>query len=220
MDCSGVLYRNAAVVLLGLGVTGVAGCIGPLLATGIYVAQGGNVVPADFDGLKNHRVVVLCRPPASHEFRHAGASRNIAHRVGQLIQRNVKGVQVVDQKEVDNWMDESGGEEFKDLGRAVDAEMLVHVELDDFALAKGRTLYQGRAEATVTVYDMKDGEKAVWDSNMGEILYPRNSGIPAVDKSPQRFQREFEEIVAETIAVKFYKHDPHKLFAMDALANR
>jgi hypothetical protein len=132
----------------------------------------------------------------------------------------VKGVTVIDQKEVDNWIDTSGGEDFKDLGRAVNADMLVHIELDEFNLYKGRTLYQGTSAASVSVYDMTSDGEAVWDVTLGEILYPKNSGIPAADKPVQQFQREFEEVIAETIAVKFYKHDPHKLFAMDALANR
>jgi hypothetical protein len=36
----------------------------------------------------------------------------------------------------------------------------------------------------------------------------------------QQFEREFVEIVAERVAVNFYRHDPHEAFAMDALANR
>ena len=40
-------------------------------------AQGGNMVPAEFDGLEDQRVVVVCRPPSSNEYRHAGASRAI-----------------------------------------------------------------------------------------------------------------------------------------------
>lgn len=219
MECSGVVYRMSIAIAAGITVA-VSGCIAPLLATGIYFAQGGNVAPAAYEGLKGRRVVVLCRPPASHDFRHAGASRNIARRVGGLLAQNVKGVDVVDQKEVDNWMDESGGRDVMDLGRAVDADMLVLVEMDEFALFNGRTLYQGRCEANVAVYDLKEGERLVWEAPLGEILYPRNSGIAVQDKSVQRFQREFEQIVAETVAVKFYKHDPHKLFAMDALANR
>lgn len=219
MDCSGVLHRTCIAVALVLSVAA-SGCIGPLIASGIYFAQGGNVAPAEFDGLKDRRVVVLCRPPASYDFRHAGASRSIAGKVGRLIAQNVKGVDVVDQSEVDNWVDENGSADALDLGRAVNAEMVVHIELDEFSLFNGRTLYQGHSEANVSVYDMSEGQRLVWDSSFGEILYPRNSGIAVQDKSLQRFQREFVDIVAETIAVKFYKHDPHKLFALDALANR
>jgi hypothetical protein len=98
--------------------------------------------------------------------------------------------------------------------------MLVYIELDDFNLFKGHTLYQGTSAVNVSVYDMASDGDPIWEAPLGEILYPRNSGIPASDKPVQQFQREFESVIAETIAVKFYKHDPHKLFAMDALANR
>jgi hypothetical protein len=220
MDCSGLLFRGVTATVSVVLIAAASGCIAPLLATGIYVAQGGNVVPAEFEGLNGKRVVVLCRPPASSDFRHASAPRSIARRVSQHISRNVKGVKVVDQKEVDNWIDTSGGEDFKDLGRAVNADMLVYIELDDFNLFKGRTLYQGTSAVTVSVYDMASDSDPIWEASLGEVLYPHNSGIPASDKPVQQFQREFESVIAETIAVKFYKHDPHKLFAMDALANR
>ncbi|MBN1853861.1 MAG: hypothetical protein JW829_14100 [Pirellulales bacterium] len=196
------------------------GCLHSLLATGIYIAQGGNLVPAEFSGLENHRVVVVCRPPSVDEFRYPGASRNIARRVSQLLRENVRGIDMVDPREVDNWADESDWSEFKELGQAVEADFLVHIELDDFSLLKGRTLYQGDAQVTITVYDMQDHEKIVWERQVGQVLYPRHSGIPAQDKSVHKFQQEFEDIVATIIAVHFYKHDPHATFAIDALANR
>ena len=34
--------------------------------------EGGNLVPAECDGLKGERVVVMCKPPSSNEYRHAG----------------------------------------------------------------------------------------------------------------------------------------------------
>lgn len=211
--------------LLGAGLfaiclTSASGCLAPMLATGIYLWQGGNVVPPDYDGLNDHRVVVVCRPPASHEYHHAGAARGIGRRVTGLLATNVPGIDVVDSKEVDNWADESDWDEFKELGRAVDADMLVHVAIDNFDLYKGRTLYQGNAEVTVSVYDMHDGGKLVWEKRLGQLLYPRHSGIPIQDKPDSHFQREFEEIIASEIAILFYKHDPHSNFAIDALANR
>ena len=72
----------------------------------------------------------------------------------------------------------------------------------------------------MSVYDMRDHSKLVWDRQLGEVLYPMNSGIPAQDKPVQQFEREFVEIVADQIAVNFYRHDPNASFAMDAMANR
>jgi hypothetical protein len=191
-----------------------------LMATGIYVLQGGNLVPAECEALEGQRVVVVCRPPASHEYSYPGASRRVAQRVSELLVENVKDIDVVNPREVDNWVDESDWGDFRELAEAVNADKVVHIEFEDFRLDKGKTLYQGRADVTLTVYDMKKPNKPEWDDHIGEILYPTNSGIPAQDKPLQQFEREFVEIVAEQIAVKFYRHDPHASFAVDALANR
>jgi len=212
--------RAVALILVCTTLISSSGCAGQIIATGIYLWEGGNFVPADCDALQNHRVVVVCRPPSSQEYRHAGASRSVAVRVSQLLAEKVKGIDVVNPREVDNWLDESDWRDFKELADAVQAEMVVQVELDQFELYKGKTLYQGNADVTVTVYDMTDHGRIVWDRHLGEVLYPVNSGIPAQDKPVQQFEREFVEVVAGAIARNFFKHDPHEMFAMDALATR
>lgn len=196
------------------------GCLHTLLATGVYLWQGGNVVPAQCDALEGERVVVVCRPPASHEYRFAGASSSIGRRVSAMIEQNVPRVEVVSPREVDNWVDEQDWQDFKDLARSVKATRVVYVTLDSFELYKGKTLYQGNTDVTVSVYDMEKGGKVVWDRHLGQVLFPKNSGIPAADKPIQHFQRQFVEIVARQIAVHFYRHDPNADFALDAAANQ
>jgi hypothetical protein len=191
-----------------------------MLATGLYVWEGGNLAPAECDVLRGERVVVVCRPPSSHDFRYAGASRGVAQGVSELLVKNVKGIDVVNPREVDNWVDESDWGDFQELAEAVHANKVVHIELDNFELYKGKTLYQGSADVTVKVYDMKNRGKVEWEKKLGELLYPTNSGIPAQDKPVQQFEHEFVAIVAENIAINFYKHDPHASFAIDAMANR
>ena len=44
---------------------------------------------------------------------------------------------------------------------------------------------------------------------LGQVLFPRNSGIPAADKPVQQFERQFVEIVSQQIAEHFYKHNPN-----------
>ncbi len=215
-----VPYRAMVLALAVLTLVSSSGCIHLLLATGMYLWDGGNVVPADCDALKGHRVVVVCRPPSSNEFRHAGAAQSISQNVSELLVKNVKGIDVVNPREVDNWLDESDWGNFSELAKAVHADLVVHIELNEFELFKGKTLYQGNADVTVSVYDMTQHGKMVWSHDLGEVLYPVNSGIPAQDKPVQQFEHEFVGIVAGAVARNFYKHDPHEAFALDALANR
>lgn len=209
------LTALAAVVMVST-----TGCLHSILATGIYLFQGGDVVPAECHALEGQRVVVVCRPPSSHEYRHAGAARDIGKRVSQLLKENVPKIDVVSPAEVDNWIDEQDWDNFKDLGRAVKATRIVYIELDTFDLYKGSTLYQGDTEVNVTVYDMTQKGDSVWERHLGQILFPRNSGIPAADKPVQRFQAQFVGVVAQQVAVHFYKHDPNVTFALDAVANQ
>ena len=212
--------RWLMIVLLTLWLIPTTGCVHSLLATGIYVFQGGNVVPAECDALQNERVVVVCRPPSSNDYRYAGAARSIGKNVSKLLADNVRGIDVVSHAEVDNWVDEQDWDNFKDLGRAVKATRVVYIEMDNYDLYKGATLYQGDADVNVFVYDMSDRGREIWERSLGKILFPRNSGIPSADKPVQEFERQFVGIVSDQIARHFYKHNPNATFALDAVANQ
>ncbi len=208
------------VALITLVLLPTTGCLHGILATGIYLWQGGNVVAAECDALVDQRVVVVCRPPSSHEYRHAGAARTIGKRISRMLEANVEGIDVVSPQEVDNWVDEQDWDNFKDLGRSVKATRVVYIELDDFSLYKGATLYQGDADVNLSVYDMNARGKLLWERRVGQILFPRNSGIPAADKPIQEFQRQFVDVVSDQVARFFYEHDPNATFALDAVANK
>ncbi|TWT33441.1 hypothetical protein KOR34_32730 [Posidoniimonas corsicana] len=192
-----------------------AGCPA-LIASGVYFWEGGNLVDAQYDGLEQQRVVVFCRPPSSSTFSHAGAARDISKRVSSLLEQNVSKIDVVHPQEVDQWIDENDSDDYRALGKAVKADRVVHIELDHFELYSGKTLYQGTAEVTITVHDMHDNGRRLWDREMGEVLFPEHGGVPVQERSVQSFQRQYVDILAGEIARHFYKHDPHIAFAGDA----
>ena len=214
------MVTSLSLLLVVLSLVPSTGCLHLLLASSIYLWQGGHVVPAECDALVEKRVVVVCRPPASSDFSHAGASRQMNRAITGLLRQNVKKVEMVDPREVDTWLDESDTGDYLDLGRAVKADIVLVVDLEHFDLYKGNTLYQGNADVSLLVYDMEQGGELIWDRQLGQILFPHNAPIPSADKSQDQFQREFVGILASRIAVYFYKHDPNAHFASDALANR
>ena len=112
-----------------------------------------------------------------------GRSRAISQQVSELLVENVKDIDVVNPREVDKWVDESDWGDFRELAKAVHADTVVHIELDDFDLYKGKTLYQGQADVTVTVYDMKNERQVVWDRHLGEVLYPNQQRHPGAGQA-------------------------------------
>jgi len=224
MDRSHVRVRprggqKVAMLLLAAALVPAAGCV-HALATAAYVWNGGNLVDAEYDGLVGKRAVVVCRPPASLGFRYPHVDRDLARRVSYLLEINVKDVDVVDQREVDNWIDEDDVENFKDLAKAVNADVVVLLDLEEFSLTKGPTLYQGMAEVTLSVYDMQNNGKLVWEKELGENRFPSVGGVPTADKTQDQFREQYLTVLSERFARHFYKHEAHLDFALDATAQR
>jgi hypothetical protein len=216
MDRSRPPRRLVALLVVGFLTLAVSGCQ-LLLFTPMYLLKGLDV-PADYKGLEGKRVVVVCRPPTSLEYRYGSVDREIAKKVGGLLSENVKKIDVVKWSDVEQWIDEQDYEDVEQLGKAVKAQMVVEIDLEEFSLDKGSTLRQGKANLSMTVYDMEDGGKDVFQKSLNEILYPFNGGVPVQEKPETEFRREFLTIVSERIGRHFYKHDPHADFASDSNA--
>jgi hypothetical protein len=201
---------------LTAGLLTASGCT--LMATAMYVFQGANT-RADFDGLRGKRVAVVCRPVTSLHFRDSSVSRDLAKQVGVLLEKNVPKVQLIDQREVFEWADENNWEEYADIGKAVHADMVVGLDLEEFNLYQGQTLYQGKANLKLVVYDVAAGGKdPVFERNLPQAVFPPNSAIPAGEKPEAQFRRQFVGYLARQVAHYFYDHDATVDFANDSTA--
>jgi hypothetical protein len=214
------LRKRHLCLLLGLSVavSGLAiasGC--NLMATAMYVVSGQNT-PADFDKLKRKRVAVVCRPVTSLHFRDSSVSRDLAKQVGMLLQENVPKIQLIDQREVLEWADENNWEEYAEIGKALNAEMVVGIDLEEFSLYEGQTLYQGKANIRLAVYDVAQGKYPVFERNLPQAVYPPNAPIPASDNQETHFRRKFVAYLARQVAQHFYDHDSTVDFANDSTA--
>ncbi|MEN1678918.1 MAG: hypothetical protein AAGJ46_04955, partial [Planctomycetota bacterium] len=151
---------------------------------------------------------------------HAGPTPPLATRDTSRRGLNVVDLAGADPRAVHQWLDENDSDDYEALAEAVNADMVLRIELDSFDLYNGMTLYQGNADVTLAVYDMENGGRMLWDQPLGELRFPVHSGIPAQDKPVRQFQREFVDVLAGNIARHFYRHDPNADFAIDALANK
>ena len=205
------LFLSAVLVLLTAG----AGCQS-LLFTAAYLWQGQNA-EAEFKGLKGKRVAVVCRPLVSLQYRNASAAKDIAREVSLLLKSNVPKIKLVDQSKVAEWMDEHTWEEYVEVGKAVKADMVVGIDLEQFDLLLGQTVYQGKASVEVKVYDCATGA-CVFTKRPPQSVYPPNHVISTMSKQEADFRREFVAVLADQIGRHFYDHDPHADIALDSRA--
>ena len=188
-----------------------------LMATAMYVLQGTNT-HADFDGLKGKRIAVVCRPVTSLHFRDSSVSRDLAKQVGIMLEKHIPKIKLIDQREVFEWADENNWEDYAGIGKALGADMVVGLDLEEFSLYQGQTLYQGKANMKVLVYDVAQGKDPVFERNLPQSIYPPNAAIPASEKPEAQFRRQFVNHLARQIAQYFYDHDSTVDFANDSTA--
>ncbi len=210
------LRRSLRLVLVSLATAAVlatAGCTSALF-TMAYLFKGTDA-PAECDKLKDKRVVVVCRPVVALQYRNARVEHDLAEQVSALLRKNVPKIKVIDHRKAAEWMDENTWDEYTQVGKALQADMVVGIDLEQFTLLQGQTLYQGRATVHLKVYDCKTGQ-SVFEKRPPQSVYPPNRVVQTSEKPESDFRREFVRVLADQIARNFYEHDAHADVALDA----
>lgn len=208
--------------LLAAGALAVAtqiGCV-QALATAVYLVKGTNV-PADFVGLREKRVAIVCRPMADAGFGVGtfGADEELAKEVGRLLEINDRKIkEVIDHRKVAEWTDEHNWDDFTEIGDALGADMVVGIDLDAFNLYQSQTLYQGKATLSLRVYDIQQGGKVVYQKTALQSTWPPNTGIYTQEMSEHQFRQRFIGVLGDLVGRNFYAHDDRADFAADSAA--
>ena len=204
----------SALLLAALAATPLLGGCSTLF-TAAYLLQPADV-PAEFAGLKGTHVAVVCRPIVELEFSDAGSARELASLVERQLERNVRRVRVIGQQEVARWLDENDWVDYATLGKSLDADYVVGIDLERFRLHEGSTLYRGRAAATVRVYDVEKGTVA-FERRFDDFSFPADSAIPAADRSEAQFRGMFLQILSQKISRCFHTYESRDVFAEESL---
>jgi hypothetical protein len=215
MDRLTVRREIILLAMLTIAALPAIGCTSALF-TVMYLFKGMEV-PPDFKELKSKKVAVVCRPMVSLAYGNANVGRDLAQQVNLLLQEQVPKIKTIDQRKVAKWMDENTWEEYTEVGKAMKADMVVAIDLESFSIYQGQTLYQGKANATIRVFDCtKPGRnKEVFHKSIPQVTYPPNISIPASDRTEPDFRREFVLVLANQIARHFYAHDPQADLSQD-----
>jgi hypothetical protein len=203
----------ATAALATLSLSGATGC--NLMATGMYVFTGNDTAP-EFNEFAGKKVAIVCRPVTALDFNNSSVATNLSQQVGTLLQKNIRDITVIDQRSVNDWTDENTWEEYVDIGKALNADLVLGIDLEDFKLYQGQTLYQGTANIHFAVYDVKKGKLHVWEKFLPQMVYPPTGGIPASERPESEFRRKFVATLAARIGQHFYAHDSTADFASDS----
>jgi len=204
-------YLLGLILLLGAG-----GCAN-VLATAMYVVRGTNV-PPEYEGMKGKKVAVVCRALVGLKYQDSRVAKDLAHEVGRLLKTNGSKIEVIDARKVDKWTDENSWDDYGEVGKAVNADLVLGIDMEHFELYQGQTLYQGRSNLTVHLYDCKKENDVVFEKTLPQCVYPPNTCVQTSEKQESQFRREFIQVLADQIGRYFYEHDPNADLGLDTAA--
>jgi hypothetical protein len=212
-----VTWRGMLLVILLAGFVSACGCVN--LAANLIYAVTGNNRPAEYDGLKGKRVAIVVATDGGMAT--DATSAMLTSYIHAALNNNVKKIDVVRQSEVERWVDSHGHSDadYLEIGRGVDAERVVAVEVLNLKLRNGATLYKGQSDITVTVYDVPGGGKVLFRKQIPEFAFPNMGGPTVTDISEAKFRARYLAIVARTVSGLFYEVDATADFAIDATAH-
>jgi hypothetical protein len=187
-----------------------------MITTVAYLVAPEKDAPAEFKGLRGKHVAVVCKPIVELEFSDASSARELATMVGSQLARNVRKARVIEQHEVARWIDENAWVDYPTLGKALDADIVVGIDLEQFRMHEGSTLYRGRASANVRVYDVAE-KRVLFEKRLDDFAFPGDSAVPAADQSETQFRALFLQVLSAKIARSFHAYDSRTTFAEENL---
>ena len=192
------------------------GCIGAISQL-IYVVKGTMVEPA-YAGLEDSTVAVVCVSDAS-AYGPDMLTTTVAQAVAMKMHRTGKDINVIPATKVNDWIDRNGWDEsdFVKLGEGVGAQKVVAIEIGAYSIHEGSTLYKGRTDLSVTVYDLENDGIIDFMYGPTEYSFPKN-GRPAIQTSDRQFEAFFLANLTETIAQQFCAYDRVDQVARDAMS--
>ena len=207
-------YAAASLILL-ICITN-TGCIGTL-ANLFYVLKG-HEIPAEYAEFKEQRVAVVVNTKAS-AYGPDELADTLERFITMKLATNVPDIQIVPEVEIANWFDINGTDSSRlaEMGKSVQADFVLSINLDDYTIREGSTIYKGKSEITIAVVDCKSGN-TTYAVGPDLMEYPRD-GRPAIQTNDRKFETFYLAWLSEQIAQQFYKHDANKNFADDAALN-
>jgi hypothetical protein len=190
------------------------GCIGAA-AQLLYVIKG-HKVPAAFAGLEGKKVAVVCSSEAA-AYGPDTLTYSINKVVSLKLKDSVKKINVISPAKVEQWIDTNGWNQsnFVEVGRGLGADIVVAIDIGSYTIHEGQTLFKGRTNLTVTVYDISKGGQVVFVHGPTEYIFP-STGRPAIQTTDRQFELVYLKKLTDHISSLFFPRDQLDNVADDA----
>ncbi len=201
-----------AVMLLAVSTTGCVSLISNLQ----HAIHGPPKVPPSFNKFPSKRVAVVCTSQADL-YGTGGVARSIARSVENILAQQVEEIDIVGQDGLEDWMDHNDWNQlnYTQIGRGLKADYVLAIELNaPITLKEGPTLFKGRADVTVSVYDVAKNGEVVMRKHSPELAWPENGRYGL---SETAFERLFLAKVAEHISKNFHPYEANSDIGMDSV---
>ncbi|QGJ69754.1 Hypothetical protein PBC10988_14410 [Planctomycetales bacterium 10988] len=204
------LFRDRRyLICASLLMLGICGCAAPI-ATLLYVVKG-RTTPAECDLLEEKKVAVVCQAPASMQFRTRYVTGELSKLVALGLEKHVRKIEIVDPREVAEWVDENDWIDPIELGKAVNADLVLAIDLEEFQLKDGQTLFRGKANVLLKIHDVKEDE-VIWERIPSQVVWPKHVGIPVQEEQEHQFRLDYLNRLAFEIGKYFYAWDQYNDF--------
>ena len=154
------------------------------------------------------RVAVVCDAPDDLKYQFDNIDHIIANRVTNALK--AKKIDVISYDEVRVWLkDNPDWDTAVEIGAEFDVRYVVYIDVSDFGLYErdSNTLFRGRCEAAVSVYEMEtDGNGTRIFYHPINSLYPTQVPRSASDVSYDTFRMEYIWRLSDEIGRLFYPY--------------
>ncbi|WP_143544120.1 hypothetical protein [Rhodopirellula sp. MGV] len=218
------VHAVARITALTLGFAALAalqtGCA-PLIANFMHVT-GADRTPPAYEGLEKSKVAVITLTENS-QFGDDVSATLLSHSVSKILASEVKNIELIRDDKISEWRDVHGWDQmdFAEIGRGVNADKVLAIEVLKLSLQEGATLFRGQADIHVSVIDAKTGDE-LFSSELEDFTYPNIAGgVSTSETTESRFRKLFVgNILAKRIARLFHSFDARDDFALDSITTR
>lgn len=219
----GRLRRSLWIVMILFFTCSSFGCIG-VGAHLLYWMKGTRIDP-EFEGLEGKRVAVVCMSDSA-PYGPDMSVKVLSKAFRNKLARGVKKIELVSSSEIDGWTDTNNWDQidYLEIGKGVNADVVIAIELSGFSLQQGSALYRGSTNYSVLVYDLtgeRSSKSPVFARGPVEFSFPKDHPIPVTSSlSSSRFEKMFVTELAEKISHIFCGFEMPDNIARDAATNR